>query len=146
MTGVRCQKAENRNQLTRLRSCRAGHRARPARSGIGTVAGPTALGLIYKPECVQQASKTQLFPNLSSALCLLSSIFCPLSSVLCPLSSVLCHLSSVICHPVRSLFIGNDKNECMLWLNGKNNKNRLAKKTCSTSMKECPESVTASGR
>ena len=45
-----------------------------------------------------------------------------------------------------ALFIGNDKNECMLWLNGKNSKNRLAKKTCSTSMKECPLSVTASGR
>jgi hypothetical protein len=34
--------------------------------------------------------------------------------------------------------MGKDKNECILWLNGKNSKNKLAKKTCSTSMKECP--------
>jgi hypothetical protein len=32
--------------------------------------------------------------------------------------------------------MGNDKKECISWLNGKNIKNKLAKNTCNTSINE----------
>jgi hypothetical protein len=49
-------------------------------------------------------------------------------------------------YPRLSLFIGNDKNECISWLNGKNIKNKFAKNTCNTSIKEWPVSVTSAGK
>ena len=49
-------------------------------------------------------------------------------------------------YPLLSLFRGRDKKECMTWLNGKKMRNRLAKNTCRTSMKEWPVTVTLSGR
>jgi len=33
----------------------------------------------------------------------------------------------------------------MSWLNGKNMRNRFAKNTCKTSIKECPDSVISEG-
>ena len=35
--------------------------------------------------------------------------------------------------------MGKARNECMILLNGKNMRNRFAKKTCKTSMNECPD-------
>jgi len=41
--------------------------------------------------------------------------------------------------------MGKERKACISWLKGKKMRNRFAKKTCNTIMKECPDVVTAEG-